>query len=449
MNFYYLDKKITSKSLKQIINDDFFSSIRIGKQSLEERFSEMLGIKIQKIFHIDEIESNDYHEFILCTSNITFKDPKVTKIFFNMLKSSAIEYVSEFKNGFIFKGTKKTLHKYINKVSEVDVYENKHIFEIENIFDLKSIISANFHSRYFNSILKKDDKIIKKSKQKTKLEAEFLFLKSIPKNLKPFYAEVYEGIDHGNLYEYSIQAYDMFDVAYQHINRSIDVHDISGLFNVLNSYFVQAMSTKIESLGTETSEIIEKNKTRFHDLENSRIFKSLNSFLENHKGISILSHHSRVESKLKENEKLINSKGRVLSHGDLCFSNILFSPTDMEIKLIDPRGIDKSNGYRSPYYDMAKLSHSLLGDYDFIVNGMTNINFDYDMRCSNELTVNKNHNYHEIFKSFLDDFKLDLHVVRLIESSLFLSMLPLHIEDTKKVFSLALRSVEIYEDLYG
>jgi hypothetical protein len=71
------------------------------------------------------------------------------------------------------------------------------------------------------------------------------------------------------------------------------------------------------------------------------------------------------------------------------------------------------------------------------------------MRCSNELTVNKNHNYHEIFKSFLDDFKLDLHVVRLIESSLFLSMLPLHIEDTKKVFSLALRSVEIYEDLYG
>ena len=162
-----------------------------------------------------------------------------------------------------------------------------------------------------------------------------------------------------------------------------------------------------------------------------------------------MSHHSRVESKLKENEKLINSKGRVLSHGDLCFSNILFSPTEMEIKLIDPRGIDKSNGYRSPYYDMAKLSHSLLGDYDFIVNGMTNINFDYDMRCSNELTVNKNHNYHEIFKSFLDDFKLDLHVVRLIESSLFLSMLPLHIEDTKKVFSLALRSVEIYEDLYG
>jgi hypothetical protein len=449
MNFYYLDKKITSKSLKQIINDDFFSSIRIGKQSLEERFSEMLGTKIQKIFHIDEIESSDYQEFILCTSNIIFKDPKVTKIFFNMLKSSAIEYVSEFKNGFIFKGTKKTLLKYINKVGEVDVYENKYIFEIENIFDLKSIISANFHSRYFNSILKKDDKIIKKSKQKTKLEAEFLFLKSIPKNLKPFYAEVYEGIDHGNLYEYSVQAYDMFDVAYQHINRSIDVHDMSGLFNVLNSYFVQAMSTKIESFGTETSEIIEKNTTRFHDLENYRIFKSLNSFLENHKGISILSHHSRVESKLKENEKLINSKGRVLSHGDLCFSNILFSPTEMEIKLIDPRGIDKSNGYRSPYYDMAKLSHSLLGDYDFIVNGMTNINFDYDMRCSNELTVNKNHNYHEIFKSFLDDFKLDLHVVRLIESSLFLSMLPLHIEDTKKVFSLALRSVEIYEDLYG
>ena len=50
MNFYYLDKKIASDSLKKIINDDFYSSIRIGKQSLEERFSEILDIKMQKIF---------------------------------------------------------------------------------------------------------------------------------------------------------------------------------------------------------------------------------------------------------------------------------------------------------------------------------------------------------------------------------------------------------------
>ena len=290
---------------------------------------------MQKIFHIDEIKSDDYQEFILCTSNITFKDPEPTKIFFKMLKSSAIEYVSECKTGFLFKGTKKSLEKYMNKSNEVDVYKNKYIFEIENIFDLKSIISANFHSRYFNSILKKDEKIIKKSTQKEKLESEFLFLKSIPKNLKPFYAEVYDGIDHGKIYEYSVQAYDMFDVAYQHINGSVDLHDMKGLFHVLRAYFAELMPLKIEPLGTETSEIISKNKNRFHDLENSKIFAPLNSFLQNHRGINLSSHYSRVEAKLQKNEDLINSEGRILSHGDLCFSNILFSPKDMEIKLID------------------------------------------------------------------------------------------------------------------
>lgn len=448
MNFYYFDKKITSKSLKKIINDDFFSSIRVGKQSLEERFLKTIDSNIQKIFHIDEIVLDDCEEFILCTSNITFNDGETAKSFFNMLRSSAIEYVSEFNSGFVFKGTKQSLKNYMNSEGSVDKYVNKYIFEIENIFDLKKIISSNFHSRFFNSVLKKDNKIIKKSKQKTKLESEYLFLKSIPSNLKSFYAEAFEGKDNGSFYEYSVQEYDMFDMAYQHINGSTDIHDLNGLFELLKTYFHEVIISNTKSLGTETREIIEKNKNRFQELKKTKIFPSLNSFLENHAGTSLSNHHLRIESKLKENEELINSKGRVLSHGDLCFSNILFSPTDMEIKLIDPRGMDSSNGFRSPYYDMAKLSHSLLGDYDFIVNNMTNLTFDRSMKCKNELSVKKENDYEEIFKDFLTDFDLDFKTVRLIESSLFLSMLPLHVEDTKKVFSLALKSVEIFEEIY-
>ena len=232
------------------------------------------------------------------------------------------------------------------------------------------------------------------------------------------------------------------------INGATDIHDIKGLFDVLKTYFDQVMLSKIKPSGTETAEIIEKNTSRFQELKRAKIFSSLNSFLENHIGINLSNHHSRIESKLKKNHKLIDSKGRVLSHGDLCFSNILFSPTDMEIKLIDPRGLDNCNGFRSPYYDMAKLSHSLLGDYDYIVNNMSKISFDRDMKCKNNLTVSKDNNYDEMFKDFLTYFDLDFETVRLIESSLFLSMLPLHIEDTKKVFSLALKSVEVFQDIY-
>ena len=81
----------------------------------------------------------------------------------------------------------------------------------------------------------------------------------------------------------------MFDVAYQHINGSVDLHDMKGLFHVLRAYFAELMPLKIEPLGTETSEIISKNKNRFHDLENSKIFAPLNSFLQNHRGINLSS----------------------------------------------------------------------------------------------------------------------------------------------------------------
>ena len=56
-------------------------------------------------------------------------------------------------------------------------------------------------------------------------------------------------------------------------------------------------------------------------------------------------------------------------HGDLAFSNILYSPRNTIFKFIDPRGnfvIDTIYGdYR---YDLAKLRHCYHGRYDEIIN---------------------------------------------------------------------------------
>ena len=47
-----------------------------------------------------------------------------------------------------------------------------------------------------------------------------------------------------------------------------------------------------------------------------------------------------------------------IGHGDLCFSNMLYSKTTGLLKFIDPRGADKpSDLYMHSYYDVAKLSH--------------------------------------------------------------------------------------------
>ena len=79
--------------------------------------------------------------------------------------------------------------------------------------------------------------------QKRSLRVSFL-LKVYTKEPKAFMLKS-DGIDHGKIYEYSVQAYDMFDVAYQHINGSVDLHDMKGLFHVLRAYFAELMPLKL------------------------------------------------------------------------------------------------------------------------------------------------------------------------------------------------------------
>src|SRR5699024_6250012 len=56
-------------------------------------------------------------------------------------------------------------------------------------------------------------------------------------------------------------------------------------------------------------------------------------------------------------------------HGDFCFSNILYDSRGDRIKVLDPRGVSGSNEsiYGDLRYDIAKLSHSVIGMYDHII----------------------------------------------------------------------------------
>lgn len=449
MKFYIYDKKIRSKSLIALVGDCFYSNIRLGKHSLEDKLNKDLKVDLTKIYSVDDIELDSNQEFIALSSNISFFDSKLAEIFIKTLQFSSIDYIYEGTSSFIFKGNKSTF-KYFLEGNETKIPKTKinhNFIELNSVYDLKKIAAKNFHSRHFNSIRKKDDLIIKKSENKKKLKDEFLFLKSIPSNLKDFYAEPINEKETSNDYEYSLKAYDMFDLGYQHISGLLDLDDIKGLFRALNDFYLQVFKTRRDSDGRELDDILTKNSLRYEESKKLDLYSSLNQFMVNHSGISFNDHYLRIQATLKSYKKNFKNSGKIFSHGDLCFSNILFSPETLEFKLIDPRGLDNSDGFRTPYYDMAKLSHSLLGNYDFIVNNLCKIEFTDHMEASNKFNLNSDSNYDAIFRTFLKSFQLDYKLVRVIESSLFLSMLPLHIDNTKKVYSLALRSVEIYNEV--
>jgi len=115
-------------------------------------------------------------------------------------------------------------------------------------------------------------------------------------------------------------------------------------------------------------------------------------------------------------------------HGDLCLSNILYDPKNRIIRLIDPRGGFGPYGIHGDFrYDLAKLSHSIAGDYDFLVNGLFRLEWTGD--DSVVLAPRLRDVHHDIKRIWRSQLRLDPRTalqVSLIESLLFLSMVPLH-----------------------
>lgn len=133
-------------------------------------------------------------------------------------------------------------------------------------------------------------------------------------------------------------------------------------------------------------------------------------------------------------------------HGDFCFSNLLFDPKVRVVKLIDPRGEFGLPGiYGDPRYDLAKLSHSFAGGYDFIVSDQFNV----DLNAVNEIKFdNKFDSYHkqvkDIFEStLLTDSNLRKQVMA-IEALLFLSMLPLHADAPKRQLAMLATGLRLF-----
>lgn len=130
-----------------------------------------------------------------------------------------------------------------------------------------------------------------------------------------------------------------------------------------------------------------------------------------------------------------------IMHGDLCFTNMFYDFRTQRIKVIDPRGtIDGKTQtvLGDARYDMAKLNHSIVGAYDFILAGRYACS-GFDQR---DLAIDfPRESAFEVVNQMAGEF--DLAGLRLTDPQitaitihLFLSMLPLHADkpDRQKAF---------------
>lgn len=111
-------------------------------------------------------------------------------------------------------------------------------------------------------------------------------------------------------------------------------------------------------------------------------------------------------------------------HGDLCFSNILFDFSIFEPILIDPRGyISGKHGfsiYGPDIYDYYKLAHSYVIGYDYLIADKEDAIF-----FTKKSMLRRLNTFCELFDVEKENLKKGL-------INLFLSMIPLHMDSTKR-----------------
>jgi hypothetical protein len=373
--------------------------------------------------------------------------------FFSFSQASLLEkYLIESDMDFI-----KAIKNYDKKIalSHIQVYGWYDFGHINSYFNNRKIIKTQ---RHFNELEIKDGTIVKSSKNKVKINAEYEWFKNIPDELKIYTPNLLGSKNTLNKAEYSLEY-----LHYPGLNE-IFVHGLKPAFTWNNIFhlcddFLAKFSNynfeeKIKSKISEDSLYLVRDKT----------YDRLREFFAKN-------HEIAIDSELLLNGEEIGSIKKIVDnclrshdaknvipgylHGDFCLSNIMFDSRSCRIKVIDPRAVDFKddfNLYGDLRYDLAKLTHSVVGLYDFIIAGAYDLELTFSAKQFNfNFNIHTDLRTKKIIKAFeLYRFtnKLTANYVMHITILLFLSMLPLHNENRKLQFALLANALRLYKEYF-
>ncbi len=332
----------------------------------------------------------------------------------------------------------------------------------ENLTDLNEIgafrdfITGGFDARFFNSVKGDEYTVVKSSESVEKLRKEFTFWSLLPDAMKQWFVMPFdfkESTDEkGNaVASYAMERMNMPDLAIRYVHEAFSADEFRDICTKL-FHFISVRARKtvtFDEYEVQAKKLyIDKLDERIALLKQQKEYESLTHWIavgtEYSDIDAIVNRYKQLYESVRSSKKFVPIA--VVGHGDLCFSNILFNREASVMKLIDPRGaLCEEDLYMDPYYDLAKLSHSILGNYDFFNSDLFDIVMDSDMKL--HVVTENTSGCGNIFAEFLQKNDIDIRLIRLYETSLFLSMLPLHIDRPKKVLGFVLNAIAIMDDI--
>lgn len=326
--------------------------------------------------------------------------------------------------------------------------------DLGKIRDFLSFSSGSTATRHFNEVQIDTYYYTKSSSDKRKMQAEYSFYSLVPERMRPWVIQTFDFKDEGERASYKMLRYYLADSALQWVHGAFEPDTFTPFIERL-LFFIsdrpRQTCTKEQSTALAQNLFVTKLEKRVNEflmMDEGRRINQLASSTTPELDLSHLLH--RYLKLFKRFENAFSFDYRVVGHGDPCFSNILYDQQQYLLKLIDPKGATTEEDlWTHPLYDLCKISHSVLGDYDFINNGLYNVGF----ADNNDLVLNFSHTNHASLKPiFVDQVKAmghDVRIMRLGEASLFLSMLPLHIDYPNKVLAFMLKARQILDEVEG
>lgn len=308
--------------------------------------------------------------------------------------------------------------------------------------------------RSFNSLFIQNGTVTKTGEPRQKIVAESQWFDQIPRRLRTYAPQL---IDRGN---YPDGPFYVLEYLPLPPLNEVFVHgqnDAPYWRNIIQRCVHFLAECAQEPLTAAQTAAIGKD---FYDLVHKKTYERLGQYLASQDTLSLTSRITvngmqapALEEIAQDCITRVTQLPAVpgVMHGDFCFSNILFDSRTGNIKVLDPRGIN-SAGEQTIYgdlrYDLAKLTHSMLGLYDHIVAGA------YDCTCAGDasnpefsLIIYGENKISRLQNEFLNiEFFPGVTAQSIVPLVvlLFLSMLPLHADKKERQLAFLANAVRIY-----
>lgn len=472
----YDDSVKVNYNVSSIIGEKSFGEVVYKRKNLQERFFEGIGVfsfvnsrrfvikDNEDILGLSEriIELPDNAIVLHMFSNMVVTDNEKYSTLIQKLpyiKDVVLIQYAENPVGMVFPG-KKEYEKYLkvafaNKSTgkvcaewDADILQTTIFKNMNQLQEFLQYITGGFDARFFNSLSGNEYVVTKSSTNIKKIKSEYMYYHLLPEKMQRWFVLPYDYKEENGRAYYTMERLHMADVAIRWVHGAFDEEEFKELLEKL-FYFINSREKKEidarEYRNIADNLYLSKVQDRIEELKAHEMFPVLKVYIENGTDLksieAVFELYENLYKKVKS--QVYKHPVAVIGHGDLCFSNMLYNKEAQMLKFIDVKGALKEEDlWMNPFYDIAKLSHSICGRYDFFNNNMFEIKLNMDLKLELEVDFD-NTVYIEIFKKFLEKNGFDFQTIRILEASLFLSMLPLHMDNPKKVYGFLLNAINI------